>query len=236
MTEHTIDTSDGACGSFVFTPAQGSGPWPPVLLYMDGPGIRPALDAMAQRLADNGYYVLLPNLHYRLGSLPTFDFATATQADRDQLMTRVRAIDNMLVMKDTEAYVRFLDADPRAQKGTLRVVGYCMGGGLALSAAGTFPDRVVAAAAYHGGRLATDSPTSPHLLAKKAKGELYVAVAELDQGFSAEEQAKVREVIRAVEVYPGAKHGFAVDGHPAYDRTSAERHWSTLLALFSEHR
>lgn len=235
MTEHTIDTSDGACGCHVFTPKSGSGPWPAALIYMDGPGIRPALQAMAQRLADEGYCVLLPNLYYRKGPQAPFDVATvfSNPPERERLFRLVRDVDNMLVMRDTEAFMRFLDADPRAQKGSLRVVGYCMGGGLALSAAGTFPERIVAAASFHGGRLATDAPTSPHLLAQKAKGELYVAVAELDQGFSAEELAKVRAVIRAVEVYPGAKHGFAVDGHPAYDRASAERHWQALFTLFA---
>ena len=37
-----------------------------------------------------------------------------------------------------------------------------------------------------------------------------------------------------IEVYEGARHGFAVTGHPAYDAAAAERHWEALLRLFGE--
>ena len=38
---------------------------------------------------------------------------------------------------------------------------------MALLAAGTYPDRVAAAASFHGGNLANDAPDSPHLLAAR---------------------------------------------------------------------
>jgi len=37
-----------------------------------------------------------------------------------------------------------------------------------------------------------------------------------------------------VETYEGAKHGFAVPDMPVYNEQAAERHWTTLLSLFSE--
>ena len=63
----TIPVADGEARAFVFTPDHGQGPWPTVLFFMDGPAIRPALFEMAERLASNGYYVLLPDLFWRLG-------------------------------------------------------------------------------------------------------------------------------------------------------------------------
>ncbi len=45
------------------------------------------------------------------------------------------------------------------------LTGYCMGAAMALRTAGTYPDRVAAAAGFHGGNLASDQPNSPHLLA-----------------------------------------------------------------------
>ena len=45
-----------------------------------------------------------------------------------------------------------------------------MGGGISLTAAGTYPDRVAAAASFHGGNLATDSELSPHRLAPRWPG------------------------------------------------------------------
>ena len=41
--EVTIKTRDGNCPASVFTPANGKGPWPAVIFYMDGLGIRPVM-------------------------------------------------------------------------------------------------------------------------------------------------------------------------------------------------
>src|SRR5918993_357299 len=68
----SIRTADGDCRSWVFTP-DGTGSWPAAIFYMDGLAIRPTLFDMAQRLADGGYVVLLPDLFYRAGPYAPFD-------------------------------------------------------------------------------------------------------------------------------------------------------------------
>src|SRR5438477_11157961 len=50
MTKIEISTRDGICPSYVFRPT-GEGPWPAVLIYMDGIGIRPAILEVGERLA-----------------------------------------------------------------------------------------------------------------------------------------------------------------------------------------
>ena len=67
-----IETRDGSCPSHVFRPS-GAGPWPAVLVYMDGLGIRPAMLELGERLATYGYYVLLPDLYYRSGPYEPMD-------------------------------------------------------------------------------------------------------------------------------------------------------------------
>jgi carboxymethylenebutenolidase len=76
VTSKTIDikTPDGVCDSYIAYPITG-GPFPAVLFYMDGIGIRPALREMADRLAANGFYVLLPNMFYRRGRAAPIDAA-----------------------------------------------------------------------------------------------------------------------------------------------------------------
>src|SRR5215469_2821353 len=68
MIEDTLDiiTKSGAMETFVCRPERG-GPFPPVFMLMDAPGIREELRDMARRLATVGYWVLLPNLYYRAG-------------------------------------------------------------------------------------------------------------------------------------------------------------------------
>ena len=120
-------------------------------------------------------------------------------------------------------------------------LGYCMGGGYALGAAGTFPDRVAVAASFHGGALATDKPDSPHLLAPSMRARIYVGVAEIDPSFPDEQRQRLDGRARrrpasgyTLEIYPHAKHGFAVNGHLVYDREASERHWERLLRLLQE--
>jgi len=234
-----IKTHDGVAPAYVFRP-QGEGHWPAVLFYMDAIAIRPALFAMAERLASHGYYVLLPDLFYRSGSYARFDAATAFQdeAEQSRLKSLTQATSNDKAARDTDAFLKFLSTQSAVRGDKVGCVGYCMGGRFALVAAGTSPERVAAAACFHGARLATDAPDSPHLLAPNMRGELYIGVAGIDQHFTEQEKLRLQDALDAahvrysLEVYPNARHGFAVNDTLVYDRDAAERHWEKTLELF----
>jgi carboxymethylenebutenolidase len=234
-----LATADGVLDCYVFEPA-GPGPWPAAILYMDAFGIRADLDVMAQRLADAGYVVALPNLYHRSGAFLPFDPAqvAAGGAERDRFTSMIRSIDGDMVMRDTAAVLAHFDERPGVRPGPIGTVGYCMGGGYALRAAGVYPDRVAAAASFHGGSLATDRPDSPHRLAADMRARLYVGAAGLDPSFTAEQRERLDAALRAagvryeIEIYEGAQHGFAVHNHRVYDHAASERHWQRLLGLF----
>jgi len=236
-----LTTADGVMDSYTFRPSSGSGPWPAVIVYMDAFGIRPDFDSMAQRLADAGYFVIVPNLYYRSGAYAPFDpkkVFGGDEAERLRFRGMIDSIDNTKVMSDTGAIMDYLSGSAEVKQPTVGALGYCMGGGFAISALGRFPDRVVAAASFHGASLATDKSDSPHRLASRMKGKLYVGVAGIDPGFPKEQQERLDDALReggvnyTMETYEGAKHGFAVTGHLVYDRDASERHWRTLLDLF----
>jgi len=242
MSAMTIDVKakDGVVPCYFFGPPQNE-KRPAVIFYMDGIGLRPALCDMAARLASNGYHVLLPNLYYRSGPTKPFDAATVFKGgpELDRLMPLFRSLNNHLLMEDTASFLEFLEGQPSVASGKVGCVGYCLGGAFALSAAGTFPDRIAAAASLHGARLATDQPDSPHLLASKMRAGVYVGVAGIDAHFTTEEKLRLESALQSagvehtIEVYAGAKHGFAVDDTPAYDRTASELHWQQILKLFA---
>ena len=172
----SIRTRDGDCPAHVFTP-EGAGPWPAAIFYMDGLGIRPTLFAMGQRLADGGYVVLLPDMFYRAGPYePMEPKKVFAMGDfRAALGHLFGSTDNRRAAEDTEALLAWLDARDDVAGSKVGTTGYCMGGAISLTVAGTYPDRIAAAASFHGGNLATDSELSPHLLAPKMKGRIYVA-------------------------------------------------------------
>lgn len=235
-----LTTTDGVMDCYTFQPS-GAGPWPAVIIYMDAFGIRPNLDSMAQRLADAGYFVIVPNLYYRAGAFEPFDpkqVFGGDEAERVRFRAMIDSLDNTKVMRDTEPVLDYLATEPAVRQPKVGAVGYCMGGGFAISSLGRFPDRVAVAASFHGASLATDRVDSPHRLAKQMRGKLYVGVAGVDPGFPKEQQDRLEAALHEagvdyrLEVYAGARHGFAVTGHMVYDREASERHWATLLELF----
>jgi carboxymethylenebutenolidase len=239
MSKIEIKTKDGTCPSHVYRP-MGRGPWPAVLIFMDGLGIRPAMLEIGERLASHGYFVLLPDLFYRSGPYePMNPHAVFTDPEkRKVLMEKYFALATPAnIMSDTRAFVDYLAAQDDVKPGGIGTTGYCMGGLMSLTAAGTYPDRIVAAASYHGGRLATDEPDSPHLLAAKIKARVYVAGAIEDQSFPDEMKARLEAALTTagvdhkIETYQ-AKHGWVLRDMPVYDADAAERHWQTMLALF----
>jgi len=236
----TIETDDGVCPASLFTPKEGARP--AVIVFMDAPGIRPTLLEMAERLASHGYSVLLPDLFYRAGPYQPVHPATLL-SDPEQRAQFAKFYSSTSLAKaraDTAAFLAFLDAQPAVKGAKVGCVGYCMGGGMALTAAGAYPDRVAAAASFHGGRLATDHAESPHLLAPKMRGHIYVACAENDASFPDDQRILLEKslvdagVRHVIETYAGARHGFAVPDNPSYDQPAAERHWTSLLQLFRE--
>jgi carboxymethylenebutenolidase len=240
LIERTVElsTRDGAMTTFVVHPER-DGPHPVILFYMDAPAIREELRDMARRFASAGYYVMLPNLYYRSGVTELGPLSPdPDHPSRKQMFDLMYSLTIPLVMADTDALLAFADADPAASKGKVGTVGYCMSGQFAINAAASRPDRVAAAASVYGTFLVTDKDDSPHLAARKAKAELYFACAEIDQWAPMEmiealdASLKTEGIDAEVELYPGVHHGFAFPNRPAYDKTSAERHWERLLALF----
>ena len=113
-------------------------------------------------------------------------------------------------------------------------------GAVALVAAETYPDRFAAIACIHGGGLVTAQPESPHRHVAKVKARVYFGIADNDAGCTPEHQQQLEAELKAggvryqMELYPGAKHGFAVTGTAVFDAAAAEKHWERILALFQE--
>jgi carboxymethylenebutenolidase len=239
----SIRTADGDCTTRVLTP-EGAGPWPAVLYYMDGFGIRPALFEMAKNLTDAGYMVLLPDLFYRHGTyeplVPKDIFAAnAVATTVGPLMA---SSDNHRAgMVDTEALIAYLDTRSDVKGDKVGTVGFCMGGGMAIAAAGFFPDRVVAVVSFHGGNLATDQEVSPHLLAPKIKAELLVLGADKDSYYPPEMAEKLETALNGAgvrntcKIYEGAAHGWTKPDFPVFDAEATKRGWSEAVALFDRH-
>ncbi len=233
----TIDSTPATpMVTFVVHPEEG-GPHPLVLFLMDAPGMREEIRDMARRLATSGYYVMAPHLYYRDVS----EYNVFETGDRDRMFELMTRLTNDMIVNDARALIAHADADPAAAAERVGAVGYCMSGPFAIYLLGQLPERIAAAASFHGVRLVADTADSPHLQLARARGEAYVGAAETDS-YAPPEMIDAFEAARVAagcagrtEWYPGTEHGFAFRERPLYDKAASERHWERMHDLFARN-
>ena len=237
--EVEIKTPHGTADAYFVSPA--SGKHPAVIVWTDIFGLRAAFREMGKRLAQGGYAVLVPNPFYRYKKAPVVAEGATFQdpATRETLFGLMRSLTPDDVVSDANAFIAFLDKQTSVDaKRKLATSGYCMGGPITMRAAAAFPDRIGAAASFHGGGLVTDKPESPHLLVPKIKAHYLFAIADNDD----QKQPDAKDVLRdafaksklpaEIEVYAGAMHGWCPPDSQVYHREQAEKAWNRMLALF----
>ena len=233
----TVTTPDGTADCYFVHPASGTGAG--VLVWPDIFGLRPAFRQMGKRLAESGYAVLVVNPFYRVKKAPTAPAGAATPiADVRPL---AQGVNETTQTTDARAFIAWLDRQPSVAKNRkIGTQGYCMGGPITFRTAAAVPDRVGAAASFHGGGLVTDAPNSPHLQVAKTKAQLLIAIAANDDARSPNEKNVLRETFAKVnlpaeiEVYEGAAHGWCPPDSGVYNEPQAEKAWSRLLALYGK--
>ncbi|HEY1709260.1 MAG TPA: dienelactone hydrolase family protein [Rhizomicrobium sp.] len=231
--------AEGMAEAYLYTPSS-SGEWPGVIHLTDIAGIRDANRDMAKRQSDAGYTVVLPNIYYRTTRLPIFDFVPKMGDERSmkRFMELRNALPPAAMDADGHAYVDSLLARPEVSGSEVGVIGYCFTGAMAMRIAAAEPDKVAAAASFHGGGLYTDQPESPHRLLPKIKARLYFGHAIEDRSMPEDAIKKLDEALAAwggrweSETYPGAHHGWTVPGGPVYQESGSNRHFQKLEELF----
>ncbi|MFC9979454.1 dienelactone hydrolase family protein [Gordonia sp. NPDC127522] len=239
----TISAADGETEAYVARP-DSSGTSPGVLFLTDVIGLRPRIEAMADRIASWGYVVLVPHLFHRYGSAaewaPTEDLLLpeARTAFFRSAMPRARTLTPEAVRPDLVAYLDALQSLPGVTPGRVGVTGYCMGGRLALNIAAARPDDVAAVGMFHTGGLVTDGHDSPHLHLVGIDAFVLAIHADKDSSLPAMAVAQFEHaltgggVAHSATVYPDAPHGYTMSDLAAYHHEACEHHFSELETLF----
>lgn len=223
--------------AYLYAP-EGS-PRPGVLLLTDIKGIRPVYHEQAERLAGEGFAVLLPNVFFRGGRLPLFSFPFQKGEERtDKRMQELfAALTPEMQLADAPLYVDYLASRSEVRSGPLGVVGYCYTGAMAMRVAAACPSRIRAAASFHGGGLYTDHASSPHLLLPRIRAVLHLGHAVEDKSMPKEAIEKLEAALAAwggkyvSKIYEGALHGWTNPDVPIYNRAQAEAAFAALVAL-----
>jgi len=235
----TITTPDGIADGYLAHLPDGA--YPGVLLWPDILGLRPAFLDMARQLAGNGYTVLVVNPFYRDAPAPVVPSGASftDPAVREIVLPMAQSLNAETHYTDARAFIDYLD-NHEAVSTTRKMgtIGYCMGGPMVMRTAAARPDRIGAAATFHGGGLVTEAEDSPHLLIPDTSAEFLIAIAENDDMNDPFAKTTLREsfaeagIQAEVEVYEDAQHGWTVPDSVVYNLEQAEKAWSRLQVLF----
>lgn len=222
MTGNMVEfqSNGGTAHGYLSRPASGSGPG--VLVIQEWWGLVDHIKAVADRFAGEGFVALAPDLYHG---------QSAQEPDDAGKLMMALNIDQ--AAKDLRGAVQYLLAAGGASGGKAGVIGFCMGGQLALYAATVSPDQVGAVADFYGIHPSVQPDfsklTAPVLGAFAEKDE-YAPPAAVQ---ALEGQLKARGVQTDFKVYPGVDHAFFNEERPeVYDAAAATDAWQRTLSFF----
>ena len=240
--EIILKTNDGLLDCRVFL--KNKKKFPAIIFYMDAPAIREELRGMRRKIANNGYNVILPNLFYRNGKEGDYPFDQNnyknSKEELKKMLDTMNSTKNIMIIEDTKCIIEYIEESIDLSN-KIGIVGYCMSGRFVISVAAFFNKKIRATASFYGVDIITNKKDSPHLLAKKIKGELYLAFAEKDVWVPKKVLDKATlifsnlKIKSKVEIYKGTGHGFAFPQRSTYNKKAALKRWEKLINLFNNN-
>jgi carboxymethylenebutenolidase len=213
-----FSSASGPADGWLVRPGPGR---PGVIVVQEWWGLVPHIKDVASRFAAQGYVALAPDLYHGKSTV-----------DAEEASHLMQGLDWGRAVEEIAGAVRYL----RDSEGVDRVgvVGYCMGGALAILGA-TLPG-VDAFVAYYGfppaGAANLDAITAPGVIFF-GENEGFFSVPDA-QAFAGRQRAKGREC--EVVVYPGAGHAFFNNERPeSHHPQAANDAWRRTLDHFGRH-
>ena len=220
----------------------GEGPFPVIVFFHHGPGFDEGSEQLVRMIADHGYFVAAIDRYHRFEPWAKFDPAAMRDPqspERARLTDMLFGTTDDLVEEDVAALLEDLRAEPAARAdGPMGCIGYCIGARSVLRTMANHPDVFLAGVGLHPSFCATGDDDSPHLAVPSLPGQLYIGIGEIDRTQSVEMNKPLIAAVDqlgdrgTVEVHPGADHGFAVPGSPAYQEAAASRSYEHAFRLF----
>lgn len=216
-------SNGGQSQGYLSTPASARGPG--VVVIQEWWGLAGHIKDVSDRFAGEGFVALAPDLYH--GDLVE---------EPDEAGKLMMALNVDQAAKDLRGAVSYLLGEGGASGHKVAVVGFCMGGQLALYAATVSPDQVGAVADFYG----IHPNVHPDLT--RLKAPVLGAFAERDEWAPPDAVRKLEQELQArgietdFKIYPGADHAFFNDDRPeVHDASAASDAWQRTLQFFRRH-
>ncbi len=206
-----------------------------VVVLQEAFGVNEHIEDVCQRLADAGWLAVAPHLFHRTGD-PAFGY----DVDFAVIGEHMGAVNVATVEVDVDAAVQHL-VDAGVERTAIGIVGFCMGGTLALASACRC--EIGAAVTFYGGGVITNRFGLPPLveLAPQLRAPWLGLFGDLDNGIPVEQVEQLRAAAATSAVatdivrYPDAGHGFNCDRRASYHEPSAADAWQRMLTWFDQY-
>jgi carboxymethylenebutenolidase len=213
----------GSAEGYLAQPESGSGPG--IIVIQEWWGLVPHIKEVADRFAAEGFVALAPDLYH------------GQSADEpDDAGKLMMAMDIDRAAKDLRGAAQYLLGEGGAGGSTVGVVGFCMGGQLALYAATVAPDQVGAVVNFYGIHPSVNpdmNQLKAPVMGNFASQDSY-APPEVAQALEA--QIKQKGVETDFKVYQGVDHGFFNDSRPEVHKPNeAQDAWHRTVGWFKKH-
>ncbi|KAF2072069.1 hypothetical protein CYY_006611 [Polysphondylium violaceum] len=233
------------CDTFITRPSDIQSPLPIIVFCMDMFGLRPNLYKIAERIAEHGFFVVLPNIFYRnisepiVTSLENVDALCGALCAARGVAAKCSIVEFLSDMKSVLEYVSTHYGDV-TQKDNVGLLGLCFGGAFAMRLANEYPEIIKSCASVHAGQLVTDTPESPHKLINNIKAVCYFAHADQDQWMTLEDISVLNKALDDAninyesEVYAGCAHGWNIEDFFMFNREGHEKTMAKLFDFYSK--
>lgn len=224
-TEDISFASNGDTAHGYLARPDGAGPFPAIVVIQEYWGLDAHIKSLAERFAGEGFVALAPDLYHG-------QIATEPDDARKMLM----ALNMPIALTEIQGAIRYLSDLPEVEPKSIGVIGFCMGGRLALNTASRGADLLGVVVAFYGGGV---QPTAEFVSGITVP--VLAIYGEDDAGIppetrnTLEAEMDTQEKTFEMVVYPGAGHAFLNDTRPAYNATAAEDAWTRAVQWFHQY-
>ena len=215
-------SNGSTANGYLATPEVGAGP--ALVVIQEWWGLVDHIKDVCDRFAAEGFTALAPDL---------YQGQSTTEPDEAGKLMMALNIDH--AAKAMSGAVDWLVASDTTRGEGVGVVGYCMGGGLALVLGCHRPDQIKAVAPYYGvipweSAQPDYSKMTAAVQGHYAENDDFASPAAVE---ALEQQLKDLGVEVEMFIYPGTEHAFFNDTRPeVYDEEASDQAWTRTLSFF----
>jgi carboxymethylenebutenolidase len=218
----TYAANGGEASGYLVTP-DAPGEYMGVVVIQEWWGVNAHIQDVTKRMAGAGAVAIAPDLYHGL-------IATEPDEARKQVME----LDRERAMKEIQGAVAFLKAHNWVSPKKIGVIGFCMGGGLALFAGAKIPDVGAVVAFYGGSAPKVDDFAHTDVAVLNIVGEKDQRV--LDSQRQLDVDLRMTPIQHELVVFPGCDHAFFNDTRPeVYQPGAAQDAWARAIQWLRAH-